>query len=210
VELDVQPPPGMGENFTAPPQFEPRRVTVTGPESVLKNVSTGQPLVAIADLLRFTSIRTPGRQVLQDVPVSLPGELRNAPNVKITPDTVVATVDVKNAEQELRIDSLPVWPLFPPTMQKTKKYEVRLDNDAFVQNVFVVGPADQIERIRAGTAEPSPKAVVEISPDDVGKANVRKRVRIELPEGVRVGPQSQNVTVGFTLVPVDNAPGPDN
>lgn len=202
MEVDVEPPPGM-ENFTSPPQFEPRRVTVSGPESLLKNPPDGQPLVAIADLLRFTSIRTPGRQVLPNVPLALPAALRNAPNVKITPDTAVATVDVKNAEREGQIAALPIWPLFPPAMKN--KYDVKLDAD-FVQNVFVVGPADQVDKILAGSAVPSPKAVLEISQEDVGKGKVAaRRLRIELPEGVRVGPQSQNLSIGFTVTPVGEA-----
>ena len=200
VDVEVQPPQGMGENFTAPPQFEPRTVKINGPESVLKSLSENDALTVVAELQRFTSIRTPGRQVLQDVPLSLPEALRGQPNVKVLPNTVVATVDVKNAERETQIEAIPIWPLYPPEMPG--KFEAKLDAN-FVYNVFVVGPADQIERIRNGTAEPSPKAILEIAPEDATKPNVPpKRVRIELPEGVRVGPQSQNVRVGYSVVPV--------
>jgi hypothetical protein len=181
VETSVQVAPGL-DNFNSPPLFEPRLVKVTMPESLQKTIAAAGDAVSVyADLSRYDALRIPGKQVLPDVPLILGSAFHkdlDLTHVTISPERVTATLDVKNAESELKINSLPIWPLYPPTIQG--KYVVKLD-ELFIPNVIVTGPREIIAQIDANTIEPRPKAILEISPEDVGKGPQTRKLEFAFP-----------------------------
>lgn len=196
VDVEIKPPIGM-ENFVSPPVFEPRSVKLTLPQALKdKATSGGETLAVYADLGRFDEIRTPGTKTLNEVPLLLPASIRDEANVTLSRDRVTASVDVRNAERQSKIDSLPIWPLYPPNL--LGKFVVKMDAD-FIQNVVITGPRDLIDQIDAGTIEPRPKAILEVTRDDLGKT-VSRKLRFDLPAGVKVSREIQEKEVKFTLV----------
>ena len=201
VELEVRPPEGM-DNFITPPKFEPRYVKVTLPQAIKDEATVNNPLTAVAELSRFDAIRTPGAKTLVDVPVSIAG-MRDRLNIAIDPPRVTAHVNVRNAEREHKRDSVAVWVLYSPLVQG--KYRAELDPQSeFIKDVVLTGPEDIINSIEAGTAEPRPKAILDVLPEDIGKGPITRDVRFDMPPGVTV--QNKKHSVTFTLVATPAVP----
>lgn len=200
AELEVRTPEGM-ENFNAAPQYTPAQVRVTLPETLMNNLKAEGTLVAIAGLSQFEKTRQPGAHVLPDVPVTILGLKESQPPL-IEPPRVTASVDVRNAERQITLNALPIWPLYPPGLQN--RYRARLAQE-FIQNVVITGPRDEIDRIEAGTFEPRPKAIVEIFPEDVGAGRQTRGLRFDFPASVKVQDANAKSTA-FDLVPIDGAP----
>ncbi|HEV7301846.1 MAG TPA: hypothetical protein VGN72_21095 [Tepidisphaeraceae bacterium] len=199
VELEVRPPEGM-DNFITPPKFEPRYVRVTLPQSVKDQAAADNPLTAVAELGRFDAIRTPGAKTLTDVPVSIVG-MRDVPSITIDPQRVTAHVNVRNAEREFKISSVPVWALYPPVLQG--KYVARISPDfEFIRDVVVTGPEDIIKAIEANNTDLRPKAILDVLPEDINKDVIEREVRFDMPPGVNVQNKQQKVTFRLEPIPV--------
>jgi hypothetical protein len=110
---------------------------------------------------------------------------------------VNASFEVKQADNQTTLSSIPVWVTFAPGMEQ--RYKV--DYEPSLANVTVIGPSDQIRAIEAGTATPRPKAMFEVSRDNlnVGDAPQKARVKYDLPEGVQVKPEDAQRTIDFRL-----------
>lgn len=192
VMIDVKVPPGV-TNLTRA-SFDPPQVRLTAPRSVLE--AAGKPLVAYVDPASLQQVREPGRH--EKVPVRLTNPIKD-PNARLSTMTVSATLEVKRADVELTLRSIPVWVTYAPTLDDRYRavYETSLDN------ITLIGPADQIRAIEEGTANPPPKATFQISGDDIEALERPRRAKVmyDLPEGVRVNQEDAQKTVEFRLVP---------
>jgi len=127
------------------------------------------------------------------VPLDLPRAL-NDERVSVVPSEVDAALHVRENDDTLTFDSLPVWPTKPPDLDEKYKvvYNVPL------RNVTLVGPKDQIDQVR--TSGKSPGAVFRVTDQDVGARRTRKVEFLYegLPPDVRVKDEDR-FTVDFEL-----------
>lgn len=194
LQIDVKVPRSV-TNLTSA-SFDPPQVKLTAPRSVLEAAT--KPLVAYVDPASLEQVKEPGRH--EKVPVRLTIPIKD-PNARLSTNTVSANLEVKRADVETRLRSIPVWVTYAPTLDQQYKAEY----ETSLSNITVIGPADQIRAIDEGTASKTPKATFEISGDDLDAIDRPKRAKViyDLPEGVRVKPEDAQKTVEFKLVPRD-------
>lgn len=186
------------------PVFDPPTVKLTGPKSVLDRLTeedtSGRPAIRAA-LHSLGAARLPGEHVNVEVPLIMPsvvGEAVDPSRFSLQPERVRASFRVRQADVALTLPAVPIFPLAPQTLLD----EFRPVFEPTLPNVTVVGPPEIIEALRAGTATRMPRAILELSRDDLPAGRVRRRqVRFDLPEGVRVSPDDSRREVEFTLVP---------
>jgi hypothetical protein len=190
-------------NFDSIPIFDPPVVRVTGPQSVLERYSevdvAGRPILR-ADLANVPEIRTPGEHTVAEVSLLRPEVFRSASDPGLftfSPDRVRATFRIRQADVSYTIPSIPVFPLAAATFLD----EYRAEYEPTITNVVVRGRPDLIAALRNETLEKKPKAILEITRDDLpaGRTRVR-RLRFDLPEGLTVSPEDQLREIEFTLV----------
>jgi hypothetical protein len=181
-------------NLEKPPVFEPRKVRVTGPESLLQ----GATLVAYAEL---PPLQEPGMRDIPNVEVALPF---NDAHVTISPAMVSAKVEVKNAEVAGEVNAMPVWAVYPPG-PFWDKYKPEFE--PFISNVKVIGPADMVKQINDAAFTPKPKAILDVSTADppvkADPTGVRYtgRLKIEFNDtGLKLSPEDTHKTITFTIV----------
>jgi hypothetical protein len=194
--VDVRPslPP---ETFASPPLFEKSSVRVMLPKRLLDGLG-GEPLVAYADLSRFDEVRTPGAHTLTNVPVVLGNDsLRQADHVTITPDRVTAKIDVKNAERQSKIDSVPIFVSGPPTLLREVPGG---DGQAVHPERPDQRPTRRDRPDRQRNVRRPLKAELEVTADDVLKGRLPRAVRIEIQDVKVLGPPEAERTVTFELI----------
>lgn len=183
------------------PVFDPPTVKLTGPKSVLERITeedaAGRPAVRAA----LPALRSPGEHVNVEVGLLMPAVVSESVDISrfsLQPERVRATFRVRQADVVLTLPSVPIFPLAPQTLLDT----YRPVFEPTLPNVTVIGPRDVIESLRNGTAGRMPRAILELSRDDLPPGRPRMRqVRFDLPEGVRVSPEDARREVEFTLVP---------
>jgi hypothetical protein len=199
VELDVQSP--TSTNLSSPSAFEPRKVRVRIPHSLLAgNIKYS----AVAQLDSFPDIKTPGTHDLTNVPVAVLGPSGapvNDPAVTVTPTFVSAKIEVKNSDETYVIPSVPVWPLYPPG----EKYDAKLGDPTsggVLPMVKVVGPHDQIEALKSSDYSPRPFAWFVVNPSDQ-QTDTDHHASMQvwgLPDGVHVSPDDPRTSISYKLV----------
>jgi len=145
-------------------------------------------------------MKTPGvHENVKDIPLALPA---NANGTEFRPKTVNATLKVRQSDVEYEYPAMPIWILNPPG-DFQQKYEVVFDTPggAILYNVPLVGPNEQIEMLKNPDFAPTPKAILEVSRDDLppGVSRIR-RLEYDLPDGVHVAPGYAQREVSFKLV----------
>lgn len=188
AQVQVQPAP-EGENFVTPPVFEPRKVTVRAPASV---ITPG--LVVYAHLKEAKESLAPGPQDLTGIPLSL--STGDTANVTITPATVSAHVEIKKTDVNGTIPSIPIWATYPPGVDDT----VKATYDTTLSSVVVTGPEDLVRALVNQTYQPSPHATFEVDPKDktLGVDHTATLV-FDLPKGVQVSPDFAQKTITYRL-----------
>jgi len=182
-EISLWAPAGL-TNLEAPPVFDPPAIRLRGPASALSRIER-----ADVEAAPF-NITTPGvREFDARVIPPLTGK-----HVSVTPASVHVTVRIKQADVERKIDSMAVFKLTPSALER--EYEVIYD--PILPNVKVIGPPDKIELLQTNAF--IPKAVFEVSVEDPKNRPITRRVRYELPPGVRVAPDDEGRTIEFRLV----------
>lgn len=188
-DVDVQIPPRV-MNLTSATTFEPRKVRLRGPSVVLNRLEEQGNLHVYADIAGLDVLKTPGKKDLPSVPLMLS---QPEDGLTIQPPNVRAILDVRAADVQGTIDSMPIAVQALPAFVRAN--EVTLDSDT-IANVRVVGPPEKISLLVDHHL--SAQAVLEIRPDG------QSQLKFELPDGVRPAAGESDRAVGFKARPRDN------
>jgi hypothetical protein len=189
VEVRPQLPPKLAQQLGGKVTYDPPVVKLRGPRSVLGDAST---VTVVADLREADIPRTAGTHTIASVPVRL---AILDPNVTLTPTTVSASVTVQQTDATYEIASVPVFVSGPVTM--LDRYRVVFPNGPFISRVTVVGPQEEIEKIRRD--EFKPRATLEITSQDL-RDRLPRTPTYSLPPGVSVSEEHRQRTIDFRLV----------
>lgn len=193
VDVEVQAAPLEGKNLVAPPVFTPRRVHVKAPSSLIP--TSRAKLVAYAHLDETGEALTPGPHDLPAVPLTV---AFGDKDTRITPLTVAAHFEVKNSDATGQVPAMPVWAIYPPTIED--KYKAVYDPQV-LPSVTVTGPEELVNKLVNNTYTPAPKATFEVSPDLSGVgAEQTVRLQFDLPPDVHVSPEFAQKRVTYHLV----------
>jgi hypothetical protein len=199
-DLEVAPPDGI-TNLVGPPVFNPRTVRVRGPREAIAELDKEHKLLAVADLTVFDAMNVPGPH---EFPVVRIRPLDD-PSITFTPNTVDATVSVRESDVPGTIRSVPIWVYGPPEVMS--RYRVELTNPVLT-NVKVTGPADKIDLVNRPDFSPHPHALLEIRNDDEPNKPLQRILRFDLPPdlGLHVNEEISQQKIDFRLIdahPVD-------
>ena len=185
--VDVQVPPTVTNLDMAKTHFDPKQVTISGPESAFKDAKT---LTVYAALVGLPALKTPGPQDLSDVPLKM--DLADPSQITISPSTVRAHLEVLSTDVPWKIASVPIVVTAPPKLLQTYYVDVQPPS---VANVWIVGPPDQVQN---ATVE----AELRVTNDDIGNSDLPRQLKYDLPDGMRLDPNHQEALqpVKFTLV----------
>ncbi len=193
--LDVKSPPNIPNVQEV--RFIPSKVTVTAPSRVFKDADVSK-LFVIADFSKLGVLGQPGPHVVPGVPISI---MFKGEQIKIEPQTVTASFEVKKPEVEMDLESIVIFagdvpfPIF-------NKYVIDCKPQT-VPRIRVAGPEDQINLLKNN--EFKPKAILDITAEDIDPAAGpvhKKRLTFKLPKDVRVVSDPDRYTVDLTLTPI--------
>jgi hypothetical protein len=193
-QLDVKIRPEVAPLLNGPPLFDPPQVKVTAPASAFK--AKGAAYVE-ADLP--PDQRTPGRHGPVSVRISAVG--LSGPDVALRQSSVMATFDVRDADERLELNRVPVKMLITPEIADA--YRVVPDRK-FDLSVPVYGPPDLIRQLKNGDLPVKPEANFSVTSADVTAGKVTRKLDYVLPEGIRMLNQDRK-EVTFTITPRDGA-----
>ncbi len=177
--------------------FEPSKIRVRAPKRAWERAPADTLMVAYADLASSAELDKPGERQLTGVRVYVPW-LRDEPHVTITPNTIKVALEVRQADRQLRLPSVVVYPSGPAFLLRQNRVEC----PDTITNVTVVGPPDKIALLERSDY-PKPWALLEVRTDDATGSTRRKRLRImDLPKGVEPVPEDAQREVEFKIVPV--------
>ncbi|HEX4054431.1 MAG TPA: hypothetical protein VHX86_09210 [Tepidisphaeraceae bacterium] len=166
--------------------FNPATVNVTGASHLVKHLSQ-----VTADISTLPILNQPGPHPPEKVPL-----VRDpSGNLTYSPAEVEATLTVAEKDVTYTCTNVPVWIEIQPTIAET--YSVSfVNNGGFVPKLEVIGPPEQIDRLRSPRIDVHPRAVLEIGPDNVNDTNPVPLTIENLPDGVRV--KGANPEISFT------------
>lgn len=194
-DLEVRPHPDLAQRLNRS-SFEPKKVKVSAPAKLLAQAKAKGPLFARVDLSGYPEVNNPGTHGPLRAPVSVPA-LGDAA-VRVWPENVNATLDVKPADTPFVIDSLPVSKEIVGDVEETHRIVFQ---PKFIPGVAVVGPAEKIKLLEAKAF--APVARFKVTPLDIGPGTVTRELEYVLPEGVRLRDGSGLKTIDFQVVPRD-------
>jgi len=201
-ELEVLHPIGV-TNLTPATTFDPPKVTVAGPASLLKRMEDQGDLKVYADISpNAEALRTPGKHDLPGVMLRIGAGGPRDERLTITPSTVHAMLDVRPADVDYTIPALPITLQAPASFWHS--YDVVLTAGESVANITVSGPQAQIERLSNHTYPA--KAILDVSRDDYGHEQP-KPLKYDLGEGVHVKSDDANRTIEYKIVKRDTGNG---
>lgn len=203
IEAPVSAPPDV-TNLSEPPVFTPSRVKVTLPQSLLDKArrnSGGQELALYADRTAIARIVTPGPH--ERVPVKLTAPWGDGKQtLRITPDTVLATLNVKRPDRQLAIRRVPIFQLLAPTTSDDVRVKVQ-GGDTLSGGVTVIGPDQQVEaldrEVQAGLTPVVAYFKVADS-EQVGESRTTSLTFDGLPPGVRISADDEKKTITYQLI----------
>jgi hypothetical protein len=195
-ELAVQPP-ADNSNRLVSFNADPRTVKVSGPQSFFRD----HPNVGVrADV----ALDMPGRHEEKvTLNLNLPA-LTPARFVSITPSTVTAKYEVRQADLRYTIHAMTVWVTYSQGVEWNK---FMADCPTAISDVTVIGPEEIINRLKKNdpTLLPTPHAEFEVEsgtpapdpshPDQPSTAPLH----YVLPEGLRVDNEAASRTITFKL-----------
>lgn len=202
ADVPVSAPPDV-TNLSEPPVFTPARVKVAMPQSLLDKArrnSGGQELTVYADRTAIARITTPGPHERVPVKVAAPWS-DGKQSLRITPDTVLANLNVKRPDRQLVIRRVPIFQLLAPTTSDDVRVKVQ-GGDTLSGGVTIIGPDQQVEELdREVQAGLTPVvAYFKIADSDqVGEPRTTSLTFDGLPAGVRVSADDEKKTVTYQL-----------
>lgn len=190
VEVRPQLRPALAARFAdSKVSFDPPVVRLRGPRSALADASS---VTVYADLREAEVPRAAGEHDVASVPVRLASP---DANIIVSPSVVTVHVSVKQSDTSYTIASVPVFVSGPVTI--LDKYRVVFPNGPFISRVTVVGPEEEIDKIRR--SDFAPRATLEITSQDLRERLPRAPV-YTLPPGVSVSDENKSRTIDFRLV----------
>jgi hypothetical protein len=206
VERDatIVVPPGR-KNVDA--TFVPSTVKLRGPLSALQAAEQklGGQLVVHGDF-GGDALKLPGNYNLPgpglpDIVLRKPIELQDERiEIMPVPKKVGARVEVRQADKQHLVRSMPITIDSTDGLQEKFKVEWVRPAIPALQNVTISGPPELIDAMEKPDFEPKPKARLVVTPQDVGDVRT-KTVVYDLPDRVKVADQDRNRTVDFRLIP---------
>jgi len=193
-QLDVKIRPDVAPLLNGPPLFDPPRVKVAAPASALDKAKGAY---VEADLP--PDQRSPGRHGPVSVRISVVGLA--GPDVALRQSSVMATFDVRDADERLELNRVPIKMLI--TQEIADAYRVIPDRK-FDLSVPVYGPPDLIQQLRNGDLPVKPEANFSVTSADVTAGKVTRKLEYVLPEGIRMLNQDKK-EITFTITPRDGA-----
>ncbi len=131
------------------PVADPRRVRVRVPSLLSDQFAGVQALTARLKPEQIANLEVGRRNVVDDVPLELPGDLATHPFVRVEPDRVSVTVTLDSRQDSITLANVPVQIRRPAF--ESERWIVEVDpEDHLLESVTVTGPSDLIERIRSG------------------------------------------------------------
>lgn len=184
-DVPVVLPADPNLNLTA--VFDPPTVTLSGPSRAIAEADTAGHLSATADLSSFATLQ-PGQHTDVTVHLLAPTE---GPGLKLSTQSVKATVNVREADEHLTLPSVPIWPCQPNILTK---YRINF-SPATLTNIEVFGPHDKIALLKGDSPQFTPIAWFRVTREDVGRPSTPRQLKFDLPDGVRVSDTDAKRTV---------------
>jgi len=190
VELGVETP---GVRLASPASVTPERVWVSLPETVADRLESDVRAVVTVAEARLDELDglVPGRETaVPRVPIRLePVWLGLEPGVSVEPDRADVTLTVASRRSEHTIPSMPVQVVVPAVSAAGVDVRV-VEDDYFLEDVRLAGPAGVIDRVARGDVPP-PLALVRLDPAQLAAISepteLQVQVRLtDLPSGVEV------------------------
>jgi hypothetical protein len=182
--FDVKSPPTITNLDMSKTWFDPKQVTVNGPESSFKNLKS---LTVYADLTGSPLLNQPGPHDPSDLPLII--DQAEQLHLTISPPTIKAHLEVLSTDITWHIDSIPIVIQAPPKL--LEQYSITIDPPS-IANVKATGPKEKQN-------EPI-DAVLKLT-NDLVAGTYPLQVKFEPPDGVHVdldqaaSPQPVKVTL---------------
>jgi len=203
-EAKIVPPPSV-KNLENSSAFDPPAVKVRGPKSKLDEAaaSNGNHLTVYADIPEDL-LRSPGHHDLADVAIQRPQYLIDDRVSILSSSKIKAALDVRAADVMDVIPSMPIALTIPDAvLEKMQTGSLKVDRTVFrpfLTNVHVVGPREVIDAMKRPEFAPRPRALLDVSTNDVGDVKPKTLTFVDLPKGVDVTDEDKKRTVDFRLV----------
>ena len=133
--FDVKSPPTVTNLDMSKTWFEPKQVTVNGPESSFKNLKS---LTVYADLTGSPLLNQPGPHDPSDVPLII--DQAEQLHLTISPSTIKAHLEVLSTDITWSKDSVPIVIQAPPKLLEA--YSITIDPSS-IANVKATGPKEK-------------------------------------------------------------------
>jgi len=205
-QLDVEVRLPEGFQLTGPVRITPERVTLYAPQSEFE--ATQRTLSAVLPREQVAALAPGIEHVIDGITLPPPAVLQDARFVRIDPPAVSARFTLQTTQDEHTIPSVYFWTLIPES--ETGKWNIDIDGPGFLRDVKVIGPGDQIARLKADPPELDIRAIIELSADDLLRGVETATARFSpLPTTLRFDPPE--VEVRLTITPADgDEPEPPN
>jgi hypothetical protein len=194
IELPIQVPPGITNLSDV--SFDPPKVTVSGPESLVTNNGN---LKAIAELIGLSQLNAPGKHTVPSITVTLSSQIpmvqeklriEKPQNSQVKVEMTVLDADVPG-----EIHDLPITLDISPSTANAYSVVVN-DGAETVSKIKVTGPKDLIDALQQKRI-PAEAMMKIIFPDDATNAEPKTLTYI-LPPGVKV--DKEDADKKFNLV----------
>jgi hypothetical protein len=181
-ELKVVATPEIRRLLKEDPVFSPPTVRVRGPSQHFEDAMYNSKYYLEAQIPAEQLKNKTGPVTLESVPI----KWFYKDHVLFATQTVKATLSLKQSDVEYKIPSLSVRQELPPGLD-----DVKVDYPGTIANVTVIGPPDQIERIKK---EPDKYVIPRIQIDSLAKPDERKEaaLKFEMPPGVVLSQETQD------------------
>jgi hypothetical protein len=191
VDVPVMLPPDVTNILN--PVFNPATVRLTAPRKLL--ASAPKPLKVYVDSAALQQLK-PGTTSAPRLPLTIPFQDRNA---RLSVSTVDGTFEVKQADEEITLPSIPVWHTAAPGIEQ--KYNMPPQFELTLPSVTLIGPSDKIKEIEQGVRRV--KATFDVSEENItpGTDKQHALLKYDLPEGVKVKADQAKRMIEYTLTP---------
>lgn len=208
--VEVKARPEDMRTLGSPPIFNPPRIRISGPASLLEAAKNqagaqGSTLVVYANFSPFkTNLTEPGKHALSALAVSTSVPIDDLQHVRLLPPAVSADIEVtEKVEKTYVFPYLRVLAAYRPEAGgKADQYKAVYDPT--LTNVSVKGPEQQIALLQDpnNPPTPAPAAIFEVNYNEIDNPNPAPApVIFQLPPGVHVSEQDAQRKITYSFKP---------